>query len=115
MVADAPPPGPGRAAVGVALPPGRLPTELAAGRQVQVVLVPAGQDGAAAAPAGSVLVGSAQVLSVAADPSGVWLVSVAVEAAAVPAVTAAAAVDRVALGMLPLEQGHDAASGGGDG
>lgn len=106
MVARAPTPGAGLQAVGVALAPGRLPAELAAGRDVVVQLVPAGVDAAAGgeAPAGSVLVSSAEVLSVTADPSGSWLVSLAVADEDAADVSAAAAVNRVAVAMLPLGQ-----------
>ena len=106
MVQRAPAPSAGLQAVGVALAPGRLPAELAAGRDVVVQLVPAGVDGAAGeAPAGSVLVASAEVLSVTADASGSWLVSLAVADGQAAAVSAAAAVGRVAVAMLPLGQG----------
>lgn len=101
MVDEAPPPGQGRVAVGLSLPTGRMPVELAAGRQVQVVMVPAAQD-AGGEPVGQVVVEAAEVLSVTPDPSGVFLVSVAVEADDAQTVTAVAAVDRLALTMLPV-------------
>lgn len=113
MVDPAPPPEEGKVAVGLALVAGQLPaSELAPGRQVQVLLVPPAQETAAADPTSQVLVDEAEVLSVAADPSGAWLVSVAVDHADAPAVSAAAAVNRVALGLLPYTGGGSA---GGDG
>lgn len=104
MVDPAPPPGQGQVAVGLSLIAGQLPaTELAPGRQVQVLLVPSASDSAAErAPTSEVLVQQAQVLSVSADPSGAWLVSVAVDDGDVAAVSAAASVGRAALGLLPF-------------
>ena len=110
MVDPAPPPGEGKVAVGLSLVAGQLPaTELAPGRQVQVLLVPPASDTAAATALSSeVLVEDAQVLSVSADPSGAWLVSVAVDEADVRQVSAAAAVGRAALGLLPYTESGSA-------
>lgn len=104
MVDPAPPPGPGQVAVGLALTAGQLPvTELAPARLVEVMQVPAAADGGSPEPAvGVVLVEEAEVLSVSADVSGAWLVTVAVDRADAPAVTAAAAAGRVTLGLLPV-------------
>ena len=104
MVDPAPPPGPGRVAVGLSLSAGQLPTaELAADRLVQVIQVPAAADAAVEAPQSTVLVPEALVLSVGADPSGAWLVTVAVASEDAPAVSASAAAGRVTLGLLPVE------------
>lgn len=104
MVDPAPPPGLGQVAVGLSLVAGQLPAaELTPDRLVQVMQVPADADAAVQAPQASVLVPEALVLSVGADPSGAWLVTVAVAPEDAPAVSAAAAAGRVSLGLLPVE------------
>lgn len=110
MLDPMPPPGPGQVAVGVALTAGQLPAaELAPGRQVQVLLVP--QDATTEDPDSSVLVQDAQVLSVSADPSGAWLVTLAVDSADATKVSAGAALKRVSLGLLPYADGSDGSDG----
>ena len=114
MVDPLPPPGPGQVAVGVALTAGQLPAaELAPGRQVQVLLVP--QDATTTQdPDSSVLVQDALVLSVSPDPSGAWLVTLAVDSADATKVSAGAALKRVSLGLLPYADGTYG-TGGSDG
>lgn len=102
MVQQEPPPGPGRVAVGLSLPTGRMPVELASGRQVQVMMVLGAQDGSSE-PVGRVIVAAATVLSVTPDTSGAFLVSIAVEASDAELVTSAAALDRLTLVMLPVQ------------
>lgn len=104
MVQQDPPPAEGEVSVGLALEPGRLPAELTAGRDVRVLLVPAAQE-AGSDPEGQALAEVARVLSVSADPSGMWLVSVQVPQESADAVSAAAAVGRVSLSMLPVSEG----------
>lgn len=105
MLTNQPVPAKGAVAVGVSLKAGQLPSaEISAGRQVSVLLAPAAAQGAAA-PAkelsSTVLVPRADVVSVTADPSGNWLVTVSVAAADAPAVSGAATAGRVALVLLP--------------
>lgn len=106
MVSADPAPGTGLAAVGLMLKPGQMPAELAAGRSVDVLLVSAAgsqDDGSGeATPAAKVLSAAAEVVSVEADPSGSWLVTVTVPQARAVGVSGAAAAGRVALVMLPV-------------
>ncbi len=115
MVASAPSPGAGQVAVGLALEASQLPAaELAAGRQVEIYRLPASTDPVpalegvgsagepqASAPAG-VLVPRAQVLSVTPGSNGGFLVTVEVDAARAVDVSTAAALGRVAVGLLPV-------------
>jgi len=115
MVASAPSPGAGQVAVGLALEASQLPAaELAAGRQVEIYRLPASTDpvpaledaDSARAPqasaAAGVLVPRAQVLSVTPGSNGGFLVSVEVDAARAADVSTAAALGRVAVGLLPV-------------
>ena len=116
MVASAPSPGAGQVAVGLALEASQLPAaELAAGRQVELYRLPASTDPMPAleggdstgapqtsATAGRVLVPRAQVLSVTPGSSGGFLVTVEVEATQAADVSTAAALGRVAVGLLPV-------------
>lgn len=118
MVDPAPPPGEGRIAVGLALTAGQLPAaELTPDRVVQVLQVPPTTEATVEAPVSTVLVDDALVLSVTSDPSGAWLVTVAVDEDDAPAVAAAAAAGRVSVGLLPVSaataltsRGEDSAS-----
>lgn len=113
MVDPAPPPGEGKVAVGLALTAGQLPVaELVPDRLVQVLQVPAASDAAVEAPVSVVLVEEALVLSVSADASGAWLVTVAVDRADAPAVAAAAAAGRATLGLLPVSTAAESAATG---
>lgn len=108
MVDPAPPPGDGKVAVGLALTAGQLPVaELAPDRLVEVLQTPAASEAAVENAMSTVLVDEALVLSVSADASGAWLVTVAVDRADAPAVAAAAAAGRATLGLLPLATGID--------
>lgn len=113
MVDPAPPPGEGRIAVGLALSAGQLPAaELTADRVVEVLQVPSPAETTVEAPVSTVLVDDALVLSVTPDPSGAWLVTVAVDRDDAPAVAAAAAAGRVTVGLLPVSAGTGVASTG---
>jgi SAF domain len=106
MVTARPVPGPGEAVVGLALKAGALPAaEVAAGRHVSVLRLPA-PAGAAADPAGSVLAPSALVVSVRTDPAtGAVLVSLVVLADRALPVSAAGAAGLAALAVLPEPAG----------
>lgn len=113
MFDPAPPPGEGRIAVGLALTAGQLPAaELTPDRVVQVLQVPPADQAMAEAPVSTVLVDDALVLSVTSDPSGAWLVTVAVDEDDAPAVAAAAASGRVSVGLLPVSAGTGPAPAG---
>lgn len=125
MVASEPAPAEGRIAVGLALEASKLPAaELAAGREVSIYRLPGTGDplpgeadsaGAAAARtsepstsplgAGQVLVQVAKVLSVTPGTNGGFLVTVEVGSGPAPDVSAASALGRVAVGLLPLGGG----------
>ncbi len=115
MVASAPSPGAGQVAVGLALEASQLPAaELAAGRQVEIYRLPTSTDPVPALEGGDstgapqpsaaagVLVPRAQVLSVTPGSNGGFLVTVEVDAARAADVSTAAAVGRVAVGLLPV-------------
>lgn len=113
MVDPAPPPGEGKVALGLALSAGQLPAaELTSDRLVEIVQVPAAADAAVQDPTGTVLVPEALVLSVTADASGAWLVTVAVDRDDAPAVAAAAAAGRTTLAMLPVAPTTDGRASG---
>lgn len=112
MFQAAPPPGEGRIAIGLALSAGQLPAaELTPDRMVQVLQVLPASEASAEAPVSTVLVEDALVLSVTSDPSGAWLVTVAVDEADAPAVAAAAAAARVSVGLLPVSAATGTATG----
>lgn len=103
MVDPAPPPGQGQIAIGLSLTAGQLPAaELAPGRLVEVLQVPTPSEAAIQTPVGTVLVEEALTLSVSADPSGAWLVTISVDRQDAPAVVVAAAEGRATLGLLPV-------------
>ena len=119
MVTQAPAPGAGKVAVGLALEASQAPAaELAAGRQVEIYRLPAsndplpvtqgaGQVGApdrptASAAGGQVLVPRAQVLSVTSGSSGGFLVTVEVAASQAADVSTMSSLQRVAVGLLPV-------------
>lgn len=124
MVASEPAPADGRVAVGLALEASKLPAaELTAGREVSIYRLPGtgdplpgeasgGNSPAAPTPeppvsqlgAGQVLVQTAKVLSVSPGTNGGFLVTVEVGSAQAPDVSAASAVGRVAVGLLPVKR-----------
>jgi hypothetical protein len=115
MVAADPVPGPGRSVVGLALDPTRVPSAgLAPGDQVDVIAVPAGEDGqtnSAAAEAPGVLAQAAQVYAVGGEATGggQLLLTVVVDAREAAEIAAASTQNRVAV----VETAPDAGSGGG--
>lgn len=107
MVTARPVPGPGEALVGLALKAGALPgAEVAPGRNVSVLRLPAPAGAGAGDPAGTVLVPSALVVSVRTDPgTGAVLVSLVVPADRALPVSAAGAAGLAALAVLPQAAG----------
>jgi hypothetical protein len=101
MVSPSSVPGTGQQVVAVAMKPGAFPPELLAGRAVSVLEVSPANGGSGLAP--TVLVPSARVLNLRADPStGVTVVSLVVDASRALAVAQASASGGVSLSLLPV-------------